>query len=59
MKKLKKLSLKKNNILTGELMENIIGGYDLPEVVVYGYYRHTGDPVTCHECSQLLPGTEP
>ena len=57
MKKLKKLCLRKNDLLTDELMGNIVGGYDLPEVVVYGKakYHHTGDPSTCHECSQKLP----
>jgi hypothetical protein len=60
MKKLKKLCLRKNDILTDESMGNIIGGYDLPEVVVYGTapYHHTGDPSTCHECSRKLPGTD-
>ena len=60
MKKLKILCLRNNDILTDELMENIVGGYDLPEVVIYGtaQYHHTGDPSTCHECRRKLPGTD-
>lgn len=51
-------------------MGHLVGGYELPEVVVYGYYgysessessessgKHTGDATTCPKCSKMLPGT--
>jgi len=59
MKKLKKLCLRSNSILTDESMADVIGGYNLPDVTVYAYAVHTGDPSTCPSCKKQLLGTEP
>ncbi|NLI35776.1 MAG: hypothetical protein GX416_04565 [Bacteroidales bacterium] len=50
MKKLKKICSRKNDILTDELMGNIIGRYDLPEewfmVQLHIIIQETRQPVT-------------
>lgn len=62
MKKIPKLILRENQVLAEISMGHLVGGYELPEVVVYGYYasygKHTGDATTCPKCSKLLPGTD-
>lgn len=58
MKKIPRLVLRENQILAGTSMGYLVGGYELPEVVVYGYYRHTGDPSECPICREKLPGTD-
>ena len=51
MKKISKLILRENQVLAEISMGHLVGGYELPEVVVYGYYasygKHTGDATTC------------
>ena len=59
MKKLKKLCLRSSSILADESMADVIGGMDLPEVTIYAYAVHTGDPSTCPSCKKKLPGTAP
>lgn|GEM_PF-7130954 len=51
------MNLRENQILAGASMGNVVGGYDLPEVVVIGH-KHTGDPSTCKHCGPKLPGTD-
>jgi len=65
MKKIPRLVLRENQVLTGASMGHLVGGYELPEVVIYGYYgysessgKHTGDATTCPKCSKVLPGTD-
>ena len=53
MKKISKLILRENQVLAEISMGHLVGGYELPEVVVYGY-----DATTCPKCSKLLPGTD-
>lgn len=65
MKKIPRLVLRENQVLAGTSMGHLVGGYELPEVVIYGGSsnygdngKHTGDATTCPKCSKMLPGTE-